>query len=295
MTVSASAAGARGHVLVVEGASGRSDRADARPASEARSSRGLDVLRTELHLSREAGVPVRMWWRDDDLVANSRAFEALIRLAQTFRTPALVSIIPGLASEALDVSAADPDLIHFCQHGWRHINHQPEGGGKSEFGAGRDPEAVEAEIAAGQVVLTRLLGDRCMPIFVPPWNACDERHLEIVRARGFTGLSSFGPRPRPFAVGGLRLANAHLDILQWEAPGGPRPVPFDEACLRLARIVREQRQKPEADAEPIGILSHHRAMREESWSLLEGLLSAFSGVPGVSWLTASQVFAPPPA
>ena len=288
-------ANARQDGAAVEDATGRSHQADVRRGAEIRSSPGLDVLRTELHLSRDAGVPVRMWWRDDDLVANSRGFDALIGLARTFRAPLLVAIIPGLASEALDVSEADPDLIDFCQHGWRHINHQPLGGGKSEFGAGRDPEAVEAEIAAGQVALARLLGDRSRPIFVPPWNAFDERHLDIVRARGFTGLSTFGPRPRAFAVDGLRLANTHLDILQWEAPGGPRPVPFDDACLRLARIVREQREKPEADAEPIGILSHHRAMREESWSLLEGLLSAFAGVPGVSWLTPSQVFAPPPA
>lgn len=205
-------------------------------------------------------------------VANSRGFDALIGLARTFRAPLLVAIIPGLASEALDVSEADPTSLTSASTAGGTSITSLWAAAKANSVPDATPEAVEAEIAAGQVALARLLGDRSRPIFVPPWNAFDERHLDIVRAREYTGLSTFGPRPR---------------LSRSMASGWPTPI--STSCNGRHQAARDRcrstmpacawpasfasKEKPEADAEPIGILSHHRAMRgEDPWSLLEGLL-----------------------
>lgn len=139
----------------------------------------IDALQDEIrNFPGTAGQPpgqVRLWWRDDDLVANTPAFDRLVGLATERRLPLLVSVIPGLASDRLDLSRADPGLLFFCQHGWKHLNHEPEGAPKSEFGASRPSAEVQSELAAGQAVMGRLLGERVMPVFVPPWNALEPK------------------------------------------------------------------------------------------------------------------------
>ncbi len=254
---------------------------------------GLELFQEEVELSRAADVPVHLWWRDDDLVANSANFETLVSVAMTFAAPVLVAVIPGLVSDLLDVHDTDRSLVHFCQHGWKHSNHEPPGIAKSEFGSGRDASAVTAEIAAGQTTLARLLGERRLPIFVPPWNAIDKRHLEILQARGFTGLSVHGPRTQSFAVDGVRLANTHIDILRWDMPGQPKALTVEDTFQRLAQIVRQQRQMRPSDPEPIGLLSHHRAMGSDAWALIETIFSAVGNVRGISWVSPTQVFASP--
>ncbi|MFV3126359.1 hypothetical protein [Niveispirillum sp. KHB5.9] len=253
----------------------------------------LEQLREEAQLSHEAGRPARFWWRDDDLVANSANFDALTGLAVRFHAPLLVAVIPGMAAAMLDLGRADPGLVHFCQHGWKHTNHLTAGPGKSEFGGDRAPDTVLAEIAAGRDILVRLLGDRFMPVFVPPWNAFDPGHLPALTACGLTGLSTYGHRPGPYAADGIRLANTHIDILRWDAPGGPKALAAGDVFDRLAQLVRRQRLDPGADPEPIGILSHHRAMGDDAWALLDGLFDAINGMPGAGWAAPPAIFAPP--
>lgn len=254
---------------------------------------GLDWFQEEIRLAHEAGISTQLWWRDDDLVANSPNFDALVRLAHAYGAPVLMAIIPGLVDPGLSVRDADPTLVHFCQHGWKHTNHQPAGGGKSEFGITRDPEAITAEIAAGQVALARVLGDRRLPVFVPPWNAFDNRHLEILQTRGFSGLSTHGPRPGSFAVDGVRVANTHIDILRWDAPGQPQALAQEDVFGRLALLVRKRRLSPGADPEPIGLLSHHRAMADDAWQLMDMLFRTFRDLPGIEWIAPPRVFAAP--
>lgn len=248
-------------------------------------------LREEVGLSLAAGRPVRFWWRDDDLVANSPRFDALIGRASSFTAPLLVAVIPGAASAALDVGAADGGLVHFCQHGWKHINHRSEGQGKSEFDGQRDAALVRAEIAEGASLLARLLGDRFMPVFVPPWNDFDAVHLPSLPACGLTGLSAYGVRPSAQAAPGIRLVNTHVDILRWNAPGGPRAVPAADVADRLAHLVRQQRLGPALTSpEPIGVLSHHRAMEADAWDLLDQILACINDMQGASWIAPPEAF-----
>lgn len=254
---------------------------------------GLDLFQEEVRLAREAGILTQIWWRDDDLIANTANFDTLLRLARAYAAPVLMAIIPGLVDEGLNIRDADPALIHFCQHGWKHINHQPAGVGKSEFGPDRDPGEIIAEIAAGQVALARILGDRRLPIFVPPWNAFNSRHMEILQVRGFSGLSVHGSRPQSFAIDGVRLANTHIDILRWDAPGQPQALALEDVFGRLALLVRKRRLAPGADPEPIGLLSHHRAMADDAWALMNALFSTIREMPGIAWVAPPRVFAAP--
>lgn len=251
----------------------------------------FDLLPEEVALSHAAGRAVHFWWRDDDLIANSANFDRLVARSAAFSAPLLVAIIPGLASGALDVGVADRALVYFCQHGWRHINHRTDGPGKSEFGGDRDGALVRTEIADGASILTRLLGDRFMPVFVPPWNEFDVTHLPALSACGLSGLSAYGPRPSVDAAPDIRLVNTHIDILRWNTPGGPRAVPAADVAHRLAHLIRQQRLDPAlASPEPIGILSHHRAMGDDSWALLDDILACINDMPGASWLSPPQAF-----
>lgn len=253
----------------------------------------FDRLREEVALSHAAGRAVHFWWRDDDLIANSANFDRLIARSATFAAPLLVAIIPGLASGALDIGAADRALVYFCQHGWRHTNHRVDGPGKSEFGGDRDGVSVRAEIAEGAGILARLLGDRFMPVFVPPWNELDAVHLPALSACGLVGLSAYGPRPSAYAAPGIRLVNTHIDILRWNTPGGPQAVAAADVAHRLAHLIRQQRLEADATVpgEPIGILSHHRAMGDDAWARLDDILACINDMPGASWLSPPQAFA----
>ncbi len=236
---------------------------------------------------------VRMWWRDDDLIENTPKFDMLMQASERFNAAILVAIIPGLASEHLDVQKTDPKLAFFCQHGWKHINHEADRGGKSEFADSRDLADVANEIALGQAVLARLIGERSLPIFVPPWNSVAEPHVQTLATRGFTGLSTYGRRREGFAAPGVRLVNTHIDVLDWSTGAVPRAVPIDDLLDRLTKFVRKQREEASADPEPIGILTHHRAMREDAWPVLDELLPILLSTPGLTWASPPEVFAAP--
>ncbi|MDQ2105700.1 polysaccharide deacetylase family protein, partial [Azospirillum isscasi] len=254
----------------------------------------IEIFRDEVQKSQDRSMAVRIWWRDDDLIKNTPRFDALMQASERFSASILVAIIPGLASEQLDVQKTNPKLAFFCQHGWKHSNHELDRGGKSEFADNRDPNDVKGEIALGQAALARILGGRCLPIFVPPWNSIAEQHIPTLAERGFTGLSTYGRRLHGFAAPGVRLVNTHIDVLDWSAVGVARALPADVLFHRLAEFVRLQREKGAEDPEPIGILTHHRAMAEDAWATLDVLLSALMSTPGLTWASPPEVFAPRP-
>ena len=250
-------------------------------------------LRREIELSQDEGLPVELWWRDDDLIANTPNFDILMELSESIAAPVLMAIIPGLLGD-LRLDAASSELVYFCQHGWRHINHEADGAAKSEFGAGRDPDAVAVEIAQGLDRLDKLLGARRFPVFVPPWNAFDACHLGSLVGQGFTGLSSYPARKASFAADGVRLANTHIDVLNWTPGGPPGHRPLAELLNHLATLVASRRTERAADPEPIGLLTHHRAMISETWPVLQELFRTLNAIPGVSWACPTEVFAAPP-
>lgn len=253
----------------------------------------IEKLREEVILSLEHNTKVNLWWRDDDLINNSVKFNNLVDISGNYGVPVLISIIPGLTSDSLDIHHCDEELIYFCQHGWKHINHELDGELKSEFGSTRETSVVLDEIISGQMKLTYLLGERRLPVFVPPWNTFGDKHLNILKDRGFTGLSTHNIRKSPFAIGDIRIANTHIDILRWHAHANPSMIPLENIIEKITDLVRRQRIHPLPDPEPIGLLSHHRAMDKDSWLMIDELFSVLASISGITWMTPPKVFEKP--
>ena len=103
---------------------------------------------------------------------------------------------------------------------------------------------------------------------------------------GFSGLSTFGRRPRAEAVRGLRLVNTHLDLIDWKGHRG-----FVGMEAALATLVAALGAARSASEEPIGVLSHHLAMDEAGWDFLRSLLGRARTMSGVEIRAAKRVFA----
>lgn len=235
------------------------------------------LLRDELDRWSKAGRSLRLWLRDDDAVAPSPALSRLSDLAERFEVPVLLAVIPMLAEPGLAAALQRMPLLQPCQHGVRHQNHAPPGAKKSEFGAERSAVTVDAEIAEAGLRLRDLLGDKLVPIFVPPWNRIDPRHAARLPALGFTGLSCFRGH-RLAGTGDLVLLDTDLDVMDWQ--GGRVGRQHEELVAELVSLLA-QRRTGSIDEPTLGVLLHHRDHDDTVWSFLDGLLRLARAHPAV--------------
>lgn len=228
------------------------------------------ALALELDHWSASGRQIDLWLRDDDAVAPSPALDRLSELAERFAAPILLAVIPLLAEPELATALRGMPLLRPCQHGAIHRNHTPAGGKKSEFGAERDADHVDADIAQGRRRLYDLLGGDVLPIFVPPWNRIAPSHAARLGALGFSGLSCF----RGFRLGsdgGPRLLNTHIDVMNWH--GGRVGRLAADVVGELVTLLADRRMAETGNIE-IGLLLHHRDHDETAWSFLSDLLQA---------------------
>jgi hypothetical protein len=244
----------------------------------------------EWSLWQKAGLPCRLWWRDDDLTALSANFWHLQQLAERQALPVLLAVIPATLSEKVVRASEHLPYLQFCQHGFSHRNHQSPGNSQSEFGSARTDAQVSADLASGLARLHTLLGERLLPIFVPPWNNYPEERLPLLAQAGFVGLSQYGPlAAEAHGAAGLTRYNAHVDLIDWSrAP--PRTLRGEWLVERLVSKLRQRRLGALEVTEPLGILTHHRVMDRQGWQLLEALVVCSRTFPGVRWCSAQQLF-----
>jgi peptidoglycan/xylan/chitin deacetylase (PgdA/CDA1 family) len=202
----------------------------------------------------ELDAPVDVFFRDDDAGwGDARLRELLDRFAAA-GLPVDLAVIPAALTPALaEELAARPCGLH--QHGYAHVNHQPEGR-KCEFGAARGRERQRRDIEAGRRRLGELLGTRVDPIFTPPWNRCTRDTAEALAALGFAALSRES-RAAPFGLPGLAELPVMLDWVRLE-PG--------EIARRLAAAIR-------AAGGPVGVMLHHAVMDAGQMSRMSELLA----------------------
>lgn len=250
---------------------------------------GLPALRQELARWEAEGLDCPLWWRDDDLIGDGPALRRLAALSAHFNVPALMAVIPAQADPALAACTADMPTLSFCQHGWNHVSHEGEGRPKSEFGATRAPADAERDVASGVAWMRECFGVRFLPVFVPPWNNIAPALAARLPALGLHGLSQYVGMP-PLCAAGLLRVDTHTDIVDWGIKGGARDP--DELVQRLVAML--QLRMEGKLHEPIGILSHHRAMGEGSWAFLEQLFTVLAEYACVRWLDARTLFASPP-
>jgi len=243
----------------------------------------LSKLQLEISRCLDAQIPVDIWWRDDDLVSPSPQFEKLCEITVDLNAPVLCSIIPKHASNKLALNTSDP-LIHFCQHGYAHVNHEKDHQLKNEFGQSRALDEVKADIQNGQKLLKQLEGSHLESVFVPPWNRFDIGHLPILEALGFTHISCYGFKSYTPTPSNIKFINTHFDITYW-GTNQTYMRPLDEIYVYLAEIIKEYylRYSQTKESEPIGILSHHRVLKDGDFFMLKELLGTLQNTPGVKF------------
>lgn len=248
-------------------------------------------LLDELDAWSRAGAAAALWWRDDDACAPSQALERLTRLGADHGVACGLAVIPARAGAPLrDEVLAAPGLFAL-QHGYAHVNHAPSGSGAWELGPHRPMDAVLADLRAGKDALCSLLGQRFVPVVVPPWNRIDPKLLAHLPGLGFCGVSASHRSDGPPVPPGFRRADAHCDLLTWK--GGPARFSGREKCVTNATEHLKKKRSGHADPdEPTGVLTHHLEMDEDAWNFMDDLLSATRSHPGAVWMSPADIWPP---
>jgi predicted deacetylase len=237
----------------------------------------LDPVRVAV---QRADAPVRFFFRDDDAGWDDTALLRLLDLFQLRGVPIDLAVIPAslsdpLARELRARRAHAPGLIGLHQHGFAHLNHEPEGR-KCEFGPTRSPQAQREDLARGREVLERQLG-WCDPIFTPPWNRCTQPTADALLELGFDTLS------RDASAGALRLDGLRETPVAVDWCKGP-----GEVGTRLSSIAQRTAAAVDAGA-PVGVMLHHCVMSERDVQQLDSMLQTLRSLPAVHCLLMRDV------
>jgi hypothetical protein len=203
---------------------------------------------------------VDVFIRDDDAGWSEDRLLQLLDLLGERALPVDLAVIPR---------ALDPDLaaelrprpVGLHQHGLAHVNHEPGGVRKHEFGPSRSFAEQRRDIAEGRDLLGERLGARLAPIFTPPWNRCTAATGRCLAELGFAVLSRES-RAEPLGASGLRELPVHLDWCRL-AP--------EELDMRMAALVRT--------GGPVGVMLHHAEMDTANMARVTVLLDLLAEHP----------------
>ena len=210
-------------------------------------------------------------------------------LVEECRVPLTLAVIPAHMTPSLVRRLAPfDDRIAIVQHGFAHFNHAPAGEKKAELGDHRPPATVLDELMRGWARLRKLAGSRALPVLVPPWNRIAARLLPELPGRGWSGLSTYGPRPSGAPVPHLHQVNTHVDIMRWAEPRGF--LGKEESLGLMVSHLRDRREGRVPENEPTGLLTHHLVHDRTTWRFLQHLLQKLSEHPATQWLATTQVF-----
>jgi hypothetical protein len=212
--------------------------------------------------TRDRGEEPRLWWRDDDAVADTPRLRQLLALSREHGAPVALAVVPEPAEPSLaDLLEPSRDTLVLV-HGLRHANHAPAGEKPSEFGAHRPLATLSEEALAASRLLADRFGPRFLPVFVPPWNRVAPDLVARLPELGYRAISTFGARRGLQAAPGLTQINAHIDPIDWH---GTRSL-LDPAGL-VSQIERSMRL-----TEPVGLLTHHLVHDGAVWRFVAELL-----------------------
>jgi hypothetical protein len=229
-----------------------------------------------------AAVPVRFWWRDDDAGADDERMAALLRLAAARGAAVALAVVPGWLEPACRERVLAAPTATVLQHGIAHADHAVPPAKRIELGGSAARESLLAGLRHGRERLAASFGARFLPVLVPPWNRIAPDLAADLPGLGFVGLSTFGRRDLAEAVPGLRRVNTLLDLVRWRE--GARPLELEPALEGLARLAAVPGN------EPIGILSHHRAMDSGAFAALDRILALVQDHPRATLAAAGALF-----
>ena len=213
----------------------------------------LRELRRALDLSPH---PVALFFRDDDAGWSDHRLLELLDLFARHSMPLDVALIPTaltskLVAELRARVESEPDRVAIHQHGFAHLNHEPEGRRKCEFGIARDYALQQSDIEAGKRRLFELFGPRLSHIFTPPWNRCIAVTGKCLLQAGFRILSR-DVTATPLNLDGLFELPVTID---WFARRKGVRVGLYESGAAMASAV--------SAGAPVGIMFHHALMDED--------------------------------
>lgn len=241
------------------------------------------LLTGELSLWSGAGLAPRLWLRDDDAVAPSKALDRLLGLCDRYEIPLVVAVIPEPTGDELADHLRDNTLVSIAVHGWRHANYAAPDEKKQELGKHRPAAEIVAELGRGLSKLFSLHGEKSLPMLVPPWNRIDPDLLPGLSAAGFRAVSIFADKLVERETGELAVINTHLDIIDWSRRRGREPA-------ELAKLfVDELKRSRQNGGYPIGILSHHMVHDEAAWDFLDQLLEMTALGNSCKWLSGQSL------
>ena len=244
------------------------------------------ALEAEAARWQAAGRTAELWWRDDDAADSSAALDRLFELHRETQAPLALAVVPARATPALaDRLAAEP-AVDLLQHGYAHVNHASPGEKKAELGPHRPAMVVLGELGTGWLALERLFGSRAQNVMVPPWNRIAPGLVPTLPEIGFSGLSTFGPRPRAHPVRGLLQVNTHVDLIDWKSGGV-----FAGETAALGALVAALAYARTVSGEPVGLLSHHLVMDGRAWDFLRSMWEIAPTLPGICLRSARELFA----
>lgn len=246
-------------------------------------------LETELDAWLVAGRIANFWWRDDDAAAPGPRLDQLIDITKP--TGLLLAVIPKRLQPTLVTSLSQAPHVHVAQHGYAHINHAPRGRGLGawELGLHRGIDAVMADLDAGHACLESHFQSQFLPVVVPPWNRIAPELMQAIAARGYLGVSAFGPRSTVSTAPGLMITNAHCDPIKWK----PEPH-FRGSHKTIAQLVEhlQARRNGTVDAnEATGFLTHHIDLDAAAWEFCARLVTLINHHDAAQWSSPRDLFA----
>jgi hypothetical protein len=237
-------------------------------------------LRDEIAAWRQAGMPARLWLRDDDATTDTPALARLLALTGAADVPVSLAVIPARADESLAWRLAEQDHVRIAVHGYAHVNHAPAAEKNQELGKHRPAADVFGELSRGRAKLEAMFADRLDPLLVPPWNRICDAVAAGLPGIGLAWLSTYAGHDAAAAVPGLGQLNCHVDLSDWR--GGRAGKPWPVVAGDLARALEAARHD---GGRPVGVLSHHLAHDKTAWTVLKRLL----GMADVEWCSFSQL------
>lgn len=240
----------------------------------------------------ESGRTATLWWRDDDAVAPTAQLARLLELsAQDGGPPLCLAVIPALARPELSDAIADHRAISVLQHGYAHVNHAPADQKKAELGDHRPLAQILQELAAGRERIAACFGSAALPVLVPPWNRISQSVTAALKECGLCHLSTYGARKNPRPTPAIRLANTHIDIMDWH---DGRRFLGEAAALELAvRHLAARRQGSVDPEEATGLLTHHLVHDATAWRFVGDFVKRTLAHPAARWLNGPEVFPDP--
>lgn len=208
--------------------------------------------------------PVYVFFRADDVAVPGANFFRLMDLFTRYRVPLCLAVVPAWLTpsrweELKRTGRKAPPLWCWHQHGWRHVNHEPQGK-KQEFGSARTALQIRDDLIRGKQHLEALMGGSFSPVFTPPWNRCGQHTLCMLKELKYKAVSrSIQSVPPP--PDGLPDFSVRVDLhtRKEDHPLSGWEGLFSELGNALSQDL-------------CGIMIHHRQMNEAAFVFLEILI-----------------------